>query len=253
LGRRDLDEAVARFAKEGRPELSRLRTALVGIDPDIAYSIVPYEKGALLLWTLQLEVGRQDFDRFLRRYLDRFRFQAVTTEQFVSVADELLPGALDRIAARQWLFEPGVPSNAARPGSSRLRAIEELGGAPPPDSLASGWRPVEWQIYLDSLSPAISVAELAALDARFHLTDSSNYDILEKWLMATIRAGYAPGVVRAQDVLGSVGRMKYLRPLYRALAERPETRGVAEDLFRRFESRYHPIAREVVRQLLTSS
>jgi hypothetical protein len=44
--------------------------------------------------------------------------------------------------------------------------------------------------------------------------------------------------------------MKYLRPLYRALAERPESRGLAREWFARFEPRYHPIAREVVQHVL---
>jgi aminopeptidase N len=245
-----LDDQVARFAREGRPELSRLRTELTGVDPDIAYSIVPYEKGALFLWTLELAVGRSAFDAFVRRYIERFRFQAVTTEEFVALADDLLPGAMGRIDAQQWLFEPGIPANAPVAQSSRLEAIEQLRGAPPSDELARTWRPTEWQLYLESLPSSVTADDLAGLDARFHLTQSRNYDVLEKWLTRAIAAGYQPGLVRAEDVLGIVGRMKYLRPLYRALAERPESRELAHAWFARFESRYHPIARDVVRHVL---
>src|SRR5262249_34993728 len=41
LGRRDLDDALGRF--KDRPELQRLHTPLTGVDPDEAFSEVPYE------------------------------------------------------------------------------------------------------------------------------------------------------------------------------------------------------------------
>jgi leukotriene-A4 hydrolase len=253
LGRRELDEAVAQFAKDGQPELSRLRTELTGVDPDTAYSIVPYEKGALFLWTLEQSVGRPPFDRFIRGYIERFRFQAVTSEEFVAVVDELLPGVAHRAKAHQWLFEAGVPDNAPRPRSMRLESIEALHGNPPSEAQVASWRPVEWQLYIESLPPDSTAETIAALDARFHLTEVRNYDVLEKWLPRAIRTGYAPAIARTEEVLGSVGRMKYLRPLYRALADYPETRALANELFDRFSTRYHGIAREVVRSLLANS
>ena len=63
-------------------------------------------------------------------------------------------------------------------------------------------------------------------------------------------SGYAPVLPRVEEVLGSIGRMKYLKPLYRALAKRPETSGLARDLFARHRGTYHPIAQQVVRGLL---
>ncbi|MBV8714163.1 MAG: M1 family metallopeptidase [Chloroflexi bacterium] len=251
LGRRELEDAVAQFVKEGKPELSRLRTQLTGVDPDIAYSIVPYEKGALFLWALEESVGRAAFDRFIREYIGRFRFQAVTTEEFVALVDELLPAAATQVNMQRWLLEDGVPEGAPQPQSSRLQAILALGGMPPSDELAATWRPVEWQLFIDSLPATLGADAIAALDARFHFTQARNYDILEKWLPRGIRVGYAPAVSRTEQVLGLVGRMKYLRPLYRALAEGNDTRALASQLFDQFAPRYHPIAREVVRAVLS--
>jgi aminopeptidase N len=250
LGRRDMEQAIAQFVKDGTPELSRLRTELEGVDPDIAYSVVPYEKGALFLWCLETTVGRPAFDAFIRRYIDRFRYQAITTEEFVAFTDEVLPGVTSCIDAQQWLFASGVPDNAPCPRSSRLDTIEALHGAPPAEELAARWRPVEWQLYIESLAAHIGAEDVEALDRQFHFTEVRNYDILEKWLPRTIRAAYQPGLRRTEEVLGEVGRMKYLRPLYQALAERQETVGLAREWFDRFEARYHPIAREVVRNVL---
>ena len=44
--------------------------------------------------------------------------------------------------------------------------------------------------------------------------------------------------------------MKYLRPLYRALARRPHTRERARALFERYRPGYHPIACHVIEQVL---
>src|SRR5438477_12332617 len=72
-GRHDLQVTLERFAS--RPQLTHLRTDLRGIDPDEAYSSVPYEKGYLLLRKLEETAGRPAWDVFLRSYLGRFRFQ----------------------------------------------------------------------------------------------------------------------------------------------------------------------------------
>src|SRR6267143_3856368 len=55
-GRHDLQVTLERFAN--RPQLTCLRTELRGIDPDEAYSSVPYEKGYLLLRKLEETAGR---------------------------------------------------------------------------------------------------------------------------------------------------------------------------------------------------
>jgi leukotriene-A4 hydrolase len=245
LGRRELDNALQRVTDEGHPEWTRLRTELQGIDPDDAYTLVPYEKGALLLRSLEQAAGRAAFDRFLREYIQAFRFGVLTTEEFVAFLHEHLPTDVE---LRRWLYEPGLPPDVPVARSGRLDAIVALDGQPPADELARAWRATEWQIYLDRLAPSAQVEVLESLDRRFKLTQSSNYDVLEKWLTLAIRSGYQPALARVDEVLGSIGRMKYLRPLYRALNERDPIH--AKALFQRNAAQYHPIARQVIEGLL---
>jgi hypothetical protein len=47
--------------------------------------------------------------------------------------------------------------------------------------------------------------------------------------------------------------MKYLKPLYRALAARPETKDLAKELFTQYRATYHPIAQETVAALLAKA
>ena len=76
-----------------RPQLTRLRTDLLGVDPDEAYSTVPYEKGYLLLRKLEETAGRAAWDEFLRAYLAAFRFQSITTQDFLDFLEQRLPGS----------------------------------------------------------------------------------------------------------------------------------------------------------------
>src|SRR5690349_7031776 len=92
LGRRELDESLERFAD--RPAMTKLRTHLEGVDPDECYSLIPYEKGYMFLCEIERAVGRDAFSRWLRSYLDAYRFGAITTEVFEAHIEAALPGAL---------------------------------------------------------------------------------------------------------------------------------------------------------------
>ena len=248
LGRKSLDEAVARFAN--RPELTKLRTSLAGVDPDDAYSQVPYEKGCLLLVALEEAVGREAFGRFLRAYLGTFRFKSITTDDFIALCEKELPGALEKIGGREWIDGPGVPANAPVAKSSKLDAVMKVGGAVPTPAQAHGWDVTQWQLYLNTVPRPLTLEAAAELDMRFRLTQSTNYEVLVAWLSLAASAGYPPATPRIEEVLGQVGRMKYLRPLYEALARSPATKARAQACFDKYQNGYHPIARQVVESLL---
>lgn len=245
-GWKSLEDAIKDLAD--RPELTCLHTHLGGIDPDEAYSVVPYEKGYLLFLALEESLGRKQFDSFLRKYLEHFRFKSITTEEFTQFVEKQLPGALERVDANRYLNGEGIPPNALRPRSRRLEAIAQLGSDLPAQDQAKLWLSSEWQVWLGQLSGTLTSERCEEIDRRFQLTSSHNYEVLVSWLEPAIPTGYAPAITRAKAVLGEVGRMKYLKPLYRALA-RLDSRGTRE-LFERSRAAYHPIAAQVIDALL---
>lgn len=249
VGWRGLEQALARFAE--RPELTRLRTPLAGVDPDEVFSEVPYEKGYLFLRALEEAVGREAFDRFLRAYVAAFRFGAIDSDDFCRLCERELPGALARVDAAAWLDGPGIPPSAPRPRSARLSAVQALGAALPSEAEAAAWNATEWELYLESLPRPFGGC--AALEARFALTARQNYEVLVAWLVLAVESGFDAVLPRVDEVLRRVGRMKYLRPLYGALARRPETRARAERLLTETRPTLHPIAREVVEGLLAAA
>jgi hypothetical protein len=133
-----------------------------------------------------------------------------------------------------------------------LEALANLGANLPSEGLASTWTPTEWQLYLESVPRPASLQLCEALDSKFQLNQSRNYEILVAWLVLAVWSNYSPALPSVERVLAQVGRMKYLRPIYTVLTKNPETRQLAVQFFERFRGIYHPIARHVVESVLQS-
>jgi aminopeptidase N len=246
IGHHELLRAIERF--KDHPGLTRLRTKLDGVDPDEAFSVVPYEKGYLFLRALEAAAGKSAFDATLKKWLDSHRFGAAATDDFLRLVEQELPGVLKQIDSEKWIDGEGIPANAPKPFSKRLDAVNALAGKVPELLQVNQWTPAEWQLFLDATPRPF--AQCAALDDRFKLTQASNPEVLVAWLTLACESGFSPAVPRAQEILGSIGRMKYLRPLYQALAQRPETKAAARAAFEKNKDGYHPIAVQVVRGVL---
>jgi leukotriene-A4 hydrolase len=249
LGRRELDAAVAQF--HATPELTRLRTQLSGVDPDEAFSVVPYEKGFLFLVLLEQHVGRVAFDAMLKAYLRAHRFGAVTTDDFLGVVERTFPGLLTQVNASAWLDGAGVPTNAPSFRSARLSAVEALGTTAPDAALAARWSPTEWVLWLDRMPRGLAPAALAALESQCALTHAKNPEVAVAWVRLALSSGDRSVLPRCEQLLGTYGRMKYLKPLYTQLMASPAFEGVGGELFARFRSRYHPIAQAVVAKIVS--
>lgn len=256
VGRLELDQEIQRFGAES--PLTRLRTDLTGIDPDEVFSIIPYEKGFLFLTLLERTAGREVFDGFLKTYLSRFRFRSITTADFEATLEEVVPGLLAKVGAAAWIDGPGLPANTPAFNSSRLGRITTLAkdwpsGARPDEAEAGRWSANEWHLYLRALPLSVDLAGAEWLDRTFALTGRRNLEVACSWLAIAAASGYLPARERIREVLLSVGRMRYLKPLYRALASRPDSLAFAKEVFAEAESGYHSIAASGVRQILAEA
>ncbi|HTV25426.1 MAG TPA: M1 family metallopeptidase [Polyangiaceae bacterium] len=250
VGRKELLRVLEELALH--PELTRLRSHLDGIDPDHAFSIVPYEKGYLMLRAIEESEGRARWDEFLRRYMRAYRFRALTTEEWLDFLERELPGAAERAGVNAYLHSAGLPSSAPVPRSARLDRVLALPPGIPDRAHGAELTPLEWRLYLDHLPRPSAPALCAELESRFALSQSQNAEILSGWLELALESNYEPAVPRALAFLGEVGRMKYLKPLYKALLSHPNTRDAAEQSFERHRAAYHPIARHVIESLFAA-
>ena len=98
-----------------------------------------------------------------------------------------------------------------------------------------------------SLPPAEKMAEL---DASFGLTRRENAEIAALWLAMAVRNDYRPADARMESFLTTIGRRKFLMPIYRELIKSPEGQARARAIYARARPFYHPIAVESVDKLL---
>jgi leukotriene-A4 hydrolase len=253
IGRAALKESLERFGADS--PMTVLRTHLEGVDPDDVYSSVPYEKGSLLVALLERTVGRERFDRVIREYIRRFHFTSITTEELMAFLEQKMPGAAGKIGADEWLRRPGLPLNAPVFRSASLEALTSLAGrwaegARPTPADVAGWSPNELQVYLRHLPRALDAASCRWLDETLHLTARGNYEILVEWLVIAAGSDYEPVFGRVREVLLTVGRMKYLRPLFGALGKHPRTRALAREIYAAAAPSYHILSRRVVESVM---
>ncbi len=253
LGQRQLEESIARFGA-GSP-LTKLRTDLRGIDPDDAFSSIPYEKGARFVAAVERQAGRERFDRFMRKYIKTFRFTSITSEEFMAFLDEELPGTAAAVNGNAWLYETGMPSNAPVFKSMRLEeliaAAKALAaGAYPALREIESWNPVELLVFLQHLPRQLDPESLGRLDRDLGLTQRRNYEILVEWLTIAAGSDYEPVFGRVRSVLLEIGRMKFLRPLYTALGNYARTRSLAREIYERGKANYHVLSRRVIESVM---
>ncbi len=246
IGRQELEVDMKRFG-EGS-QYTCLKNDLAGVDPDDVYSLVPYEKGCLLVQLFERTLGRKQWDYFIQQYLDRFRFTSITTEEFLAFLEEKQPGLAAKVNAHKWIYEPGIPDNAPCFASKRLDELKKLAsgwseGARPDPKNVRQWPVPELLVYLGALPKKMSAEDCRWLDQTLGLNQTRNAEILNHWCVMAATSAYEPAYPKIQEFLGSMGRMKFLKPIYRALFEGEKTRALALEIFKKYADHYHPIAR----------
>lgn len=255
VGKTGLDDAFKRFGADS--PFTRLKTDLWGVDPDSMYSEVPYEKGARLVALFEQAAGREDFDRFVREYIGRFRFTSITTEEFLAFLDEKRPGLSEKVDAKGWIYTAGLPANCPVFRSPVLETLQALSagwksGQRPSRGAELSWSPEETLVYLQGLPRPLPQVDCAWLDATFALSERTNYEILVEWLSIAAASDYEPVFARVREVLTTVGRMKFLRPLYGALGATPRTRSLAREIFAAAKPGYHALSSRVAEELMAA-
>jgi hypothetical protein len=253
IGQKALEESLARFGADS--VLTKLRTDLRGVDPDDAFSSIPYEKGARFVTAIERHVGRERFGRFIRKYIETFRFTSITSEEFLGFLDQELPGAADAVDAAIWLYETGLPAEAPAFESNKLNELTDAaeafaGGKRPSMPRAAGWDSSELLVFLQHLPRELDRESLDWLDENFALTRRGNYEIVVEWLTIAAGSDYEPAFERIREVLMEVGRMKYLRPLYSALGQHERTRALGREIYAQGKARYHSLSRRVIESVM---
>ncbi|HEX8654116.1 MAG TPA: M1 family metallopeptidase [Allosphingosinicella sp.] len=230
-----------------------LHLDLTGQDPDAGMNDIAYEKGAAMLRTIEAAVGRPRWDAYLRSWFDRHAFQPATAEMFLAdVRRNLFRGdvALERrLMLDQWVYRPGLPANAVRPDASAFAEVDAAvraftGGGTAAAVPFAGWSTAERLRFVNALPRRLPAARLTELDRAFQLSESGNSEVLFAWLKLAIGNRYDPAVPAAERFLTSMGRRKFVLPLFEALiAEGEWGRPIAQRIYARARPTYHAVTR----------
>lgn len=242
-------------ALEELKALTPAMQALVTREPDTSAEHYPdtsiaYPKGAWFLHTLEQRVGRAAFDPFLRAWFDQHAFQSVTNDQFLAfLRSQLLskfPNAMSEAELDEWMYGPGIPANAPRAASMRLTKLDAAvagwvkGDLNAAQLEAGKWNATEWMKFLNDIDNQGDAARLGELDRQYGLSKTGNKEVAFRFYRAAIHAGYAEIRPFLEEFLMTVGRQKFVVPLYTALRAKPDDRAWSERVYKAARERYHP-------------
>jgi hypothetical protein len=241
---------LERGMKELEPWQQVLHIQLAGHHPDDGFSDIPYTKGALFLTRLEELCGRARFDAFLRKWFDQHAFQSVTTDDFRKfLADELKVGqGTPGIDVQAWLDAPRPKTESLARVDAEVAKWTKTRDA---QALAAAdWVTQQWLHFLEGIAAGIDAQGMQALDARFGFTRTGNCEVLDTWLRLSIQCGYHAADARVEEFLMSVGRRKYLEPLYKELKKTPAGLERARAIYAKARPRYHALSQGTIDEVL---
>ncbi len=245
----ELNKAVAENGGPTGPD-TRLHLDLTGRHPDDGLTDIAYDKGAALLRTIEANVGRDRFDAWLKGWFDRHAFQPVTSAMFLAdIRQHLIKGdqALEKkLLLDQWVYQPGIPSNMARPPADTFAEQDQAAtafasGSAPPAAWAK-WDTEERLRFLNRLPRKLPAPRLDALQAAFGLDRATNMEVRFAWLDLAVGNRYQPALPSLEQFLTAQGRGKFVKPLITALAKDGQWgRPIAKRIYARARPFYHPL------------
>jgi hypothetical protein len=251
----DMEEALKELGATSPG--TRLHNPEAGTD---GASGIVYDKGAEFLRTVEAIAGRERFDAWLRSYFDRHAFQPMTSALFLAdLRKNLIAGdqALEqRLMLDQWVYQPGLPSNAVRPNPQGFAqvdaAVAAFNAGGPVGSVPFGqWTTAQRLRFVNALPRQLSQQRLAELDQAFRLTQSGNAEILSAWLQLALANRYEPAVPAAERFLLGMGRRKFVAPLFETLIAQGEWgRPIAERIYAKARPGYHSVTTGTVDKAL---
>lgn len=240
------------------PEDTQLKLDLEGRDPDDGMTSIAYVKGALFLKTLEDAVGRDAFDVFIKTYFSDHEFETLTTEGFVAyLNDNLLEKVGVTFNTNEWIYSEGIPDNAIEIKSDRFQKVEEkavlVAEMESVESLAipeDDWSTQEWMHFIRQIPAETKPDQYQRLDQAFRFSSCGNAEIMSEWYVSSIRHGYEGIYADLELFLMNVGRRKFLRPIYTALAEIPEKKEWARKVYAAARPNYHSISYNTIDEIL---
>lgn len=236
---------------------TKLVPTLIGVDPDDAFSSVPYEKGFALLFYLEgLLGGPKVFEPFLRAYINEFRFRSINSNQWKSFLYSFFHdqvGTLNSVDWDAWFYSPGMPPINPQFDSTLTREVHQLSenwcatgevdlGQFSPNDLANFSTPQKIEFLNElMLQEPFSTNKISNMERIYNMFSVKNSEIRFRWLRLCLRAEWVDAIPHAFEFINSQGRMKFVRPIYRDLYAWDRTRDQAVQNYQEHQHEMHSV------------
>jgi len=252
-----LAKAIQSFGDN--PNATKLSPKLEGIDPDDVFSAVPYNKGCFFLMHLEEQAGGPEiFEPFQRKWIETNALKNVTPTDFRQFYEQHFPQTVGKIDWNIWLNHPGGAPLVPKFDDSLGRAYEELAqrwiedqGENATSDDVAGFVSRQKEGFLSTLNLkkiAFPTSAIEKMRQVYHFDASKNTDILLAWYILCLNSNYEPAIAGAVKLVSNVGRMKYIRPLYKALFDSSLAKPIAISTFKANKQSYHSIAARQLEQ-----
>ncbi len=256
LGYKDLQETLADLGNDNAD--TQLKLKLTGRDPDDGMTDIAYEKGCFLLVYLENQVGRETFDVFLNRYFKEFAYKGITTERFLHYLKsrnglKLSPEVL--AVVEKWIYTPGLPTECKQPVSERFNKVEALvprilAGEKSARNETKLWVTHEWLHFIRTLPQNLEQSKAESLDRQYGFSQSGNSEIRFAWLHYRLNVGDLSVMASADAFLGSVGRRKFVLPLYKAMLKQDAMKETAKSIYSKHRKGYHAVTQQSIDEII---
>lgn len=113
-----------------------------------------------------------------------------------------------------------------------------------------GFTTHHWLYLLRNLEADSVAGQMKTMDSLYHLSASTNAEIQCDWYILSINSHYMEVYPYMEKYLLSVGRRKFLKPIYERLASTPEGLELGRNIFFKAEKSYHAVSRNTVKSIL---
>ncbi len=253
----ELKETIHNMGDTSRE--THLYLDLKGKDPDDGVTDIAYEKGRFFLTSIEYAVGRERWDAFINKYFKTYAFKSMDTETFLEYLEtEFIKGDDElrkKINANAWVYGPGLPASCPDIKSTELvkatTAADAFKNNIPASSLnTEGWTTHHWVYFLRNFNDSLDLKKMEELDAAFKFTESGNSEIQSEWFQHAIASRYVKAYPALEKFLISVGRRKFLKPIYGELAKTPEGKAMAKEIYKKARPGYHAVSYQTIDGIL---
>ncbi|KAK4548365.1 hypothetical protein LTR36_010236 [Oleoguttula mirabilis] len=265
IGWKALSDSIAQYGEDHN--FTKLIPDLKGQDPDDAFSSIPYEKGFVFLYGFEKLLGKDKWDTFIPHYFTTYKQRSVDSYEFKATLLSFFssdPDASKKLNNIDWdekFYKPGFPPKPDFDTTladqcyelavkwKKLNDGTESGFSPDQKDI-SGFTANQSVVFLEALQgieKPLSPELVDLMGQRYGYAQSKNVELVTRYLVVGLQAGAKSVYQPTAELLGKVGRMKFVRPLYKELMERDYE--LAKHTFENNTEFYHPICRGMVEKL----